>query len=114
MTQYITSRPPNRRIQIREDIRQNSNSQHIRIHLIGVHYRHRVSLSVVIGEVELLVGGVLYDVFDHGHALLEEMLGIGLFAVLSDEVAVYQREVFGGDVFHELAGCGVTGKPESQ
>ena len=81
--------------------------------MVGIHNGHRITPSMMVGEIELLVGSVLHDVLEHWNSTLEEIGRISFLTVISDEVASNQGQIFRGNIFEQLASCGITTEPKS-
>jgi hypothetical protein len=102
-TQMLPGHRPDRRIQVCHDIQHGRDPNHIGVHIVGVHHRHRVPGRVVVLEIELMVGCVVHDVVQNRNSSgFVERLHIGRVSVVGVLARSQNRQVLGQDVLDDL------------
>lgn len=89
-------------IKISNDEKERSDSNHIGVHIVGIHHCHAVSCWMMVFEVEWVVWGVVDQIFKDRHSFLVERLDIGALTVWLVCTCIEYRQIFAKYILHYI------------
>lgn len=89
-------------LEVSQQVKHCTDAQNVGVHVVGVHYRHRIASRMVVSEVVCVIRSIEYFVCHDWHASVVQGRGVSCSAIVSHQSCVNGRQVTVCELFHEI------------